>query len=301
MQSNPTINISEASRLTGVAAVTLRAWERRYGLVKPSRTPKGHRFYSDDNIAQIHKIVDWLSRGVKISKVADLLANDSLPAREETTDTVWQEAQDELLENLIALKAQSLNPVLDRLNKSLPFITLCEQVYQPLHQVLMRRWQNKVLGYQLEQQLWQQSWQRQLTIMTLRAEKQKSQASIWLINLDQSDQTLDYWLLYSLLLQANVRVHSINQLNNMAELSRLEGSPQQSFLLYGNNKLSINNIVQLSKYTLSNSQNIFVAGHIVSIHEDVITDYALKNTIENIKTFWQSKSFQAWLVPSELI
>ncbi|MBT8131818.1 MAG: MerR family DNA-binding transcriptional regulator, partial [Gammaproteobacteria bacterium] len=29
--------------LTGINAVTLRAWERRYGLVKPKRTAKGHR------------------------------------------------------------------------------------------------------------------------------------------------------------------------------------------------------------------------------------------------------------------
>ena len=35
--------IREVSRLTGVNAVTLRAWQRRYGLVQPARTEKGHR------------------------------------------------------------------------------------------------------------------------------------------------------------------------------------------------------------------------------------------------------------------
>ncbi|MGL5554916.1 MAG: MerR family DNA-binding transcriptional regulator, partial [Aeromonas veronii] len=30
--------IREVSRLTGVNAVTLRAWQRRYGLVQPART-----------------------------------------------------------------------------------------------------------------------------------------------------------------------------------------------------------------------------------------------------------------------
>ncbi len=39
--------IRAVSRLTGVSAVTLRAWERRYGLIVPSRTAKGHRLYSD--------------------------------------------------------------------------------------------------------------------------------------------------------------------------------------------------------------------------------------------------------------
>ena len=35
--------IGEVSLLTGVNAVTLRAWQRRFGLVIPARTPKGVR------------------------------------------------------------------------------------------------------------------------------------------------------------------------------------------------------------------------------------------------------------------
>ena len=50
MQSKNEINISEVCQQTGVAAVTLRAWERRYGLIKPKRTPKGHRLFSQPTI-----------------------------------------------------------------------------------------------------------------------------------------------------------------------------------------------------------------------------------------------------------
>ncbi|MCA1898692.1 MerR family DNA-binding transcriptional regulator, partial [Shewanella putrefaciens] len=38
--------IGEVSSITGVNAVTLRAWQRRFGLVIPERTPKGHRLYT---------------------------------------------------------------------------------------------------------------------------------------------------------------------------------------------------------------------------------------------------------------
>ena len=38
--------IRTVSSLTGVNSITLRAWERRYGLIKPVRTPKGHRLYT---------------------------------------------------------------------------------------------------------------------------------------------------------------------------------------------------------------------------------------------------------------
>ena len=44
------IPIRELSSLTGVNSVTLRAWERRYGLLKPQRTPKGHRLYSMQDV-----------------------------------------------------------------------------------------------------------------------------------------------------------------------------------------------------------------------------------------------------------
>ncbi|WP_339528002.1 MerR family DNA-binding transcriptional regulator, partial [Pseudomonas sp. EL_65y_Pfl2_R96] len=42
--------IREVARQTGVNAVTLRAWERRYGLIVPHRTPKGHRLFNADHV-----------------------------------------------------------------------------------------------------------------------------------------------------------------------------------------------------------------------------------------------------------
>ena len=65
--------IREVSRLTGVNAVTLRAWQRRYGLVQPARTEKGHRLYSEQDIRQIGEILSWLERGVSIGQVKGLL------------------------------------------------------------------------------------------------------------------------------------------------------------------------------------------------------------------------------------
>jgi DNA-binding transcriptional MerR regulator/methanogenic corrinoid protein MtbC1 len=42
--------IKEASARTGVGAPLIRAWERRYGVVKPTRTPSGYRLYDDATI-----------------------------------------------------------------------------------------------------------------------------------------------------------------------------------------------------------------------------------------------------------
>ncbi|EMJ5853212.1 TPA: MerR family transcriptional regulator, partial [Klebsiella aerogenes] len=43
-------SIGEFSRLCGINATTLRAWQRRYGLLKPERTDGGHRLYNDDDV-----------------------------------------------------------------------------------------------------------------------------------------------------------------------------------------------------------------------------------------------------------
>ncbi|MET0660022.1 MAG: MerR family transcriptional regulator [Steroidobacteraceae bacterium] len=61
------------SNLTGVNAVTLRAWERRYGLVKPVRTASGHRLYGREQIDQIHQILGLLKKGLSISQVGRAL------------------------------------------------------------------------------------------------------------------------------------------------------------------------------------------------------------------------------------
>lgn len=68
--------IREISEITGVKPVTLRAWQRRYSLVQPQRTEKGHRLYTDEHIALIGEIQGWLSKGVPIGKVKDVLESN---------------------------------------------------------------------------------------------------------------------------------------------------------------------------------------------------------------------------------
>lgn len=66
--------IREVARLTGVNPVTLRAWERRYGLIQPTRTESGHRLYSLSDIEKVRNILAWIERGVAVSKVSKILA-----------------------------------------------------------------------------------------------------------------------------------------------------------------------------------------------------------------------------------
>lgn len=66
--------IREVARLTGVNPVTLRAWERRYGLIQPTRTESGHRLYATADIERVRSILSWIERGVAVSKIGKILA-----------------------------------------------------------------------------------------------------------------------------------------------------------------------------------------------------------------------------------
>ncbi len=75
-----TYRIGAVARLTGVAADTLRVWERRYGAVSPQRSARGGRLYSPDDVARLRLMKFLVEGGDAISTVATL-GLDALRAR----------------------------------------------------------------------------------------------------------------------------------------------------------------------------------------------------------------------------
>jgi len=58
--------IKQASARSGVDASLIRAWERRYGVTRPERTPGGYRLYSDEEISQLGAYVASLGPGPEV-------------------------------------------------------------------------------------------------------------------------------------------------------------------------------------------------------------------------------------------
>lgn len=295
MQSEATFNIGDVSQQTGVPAVTLRAWERRHGLVKPQRTPKGHRLYNQANIEDLHQIVSWLNRGVAISKIATLLASDEATIFEQTSDNPWLTTQQDIFTEIIKLKQRGLNQQIDKLNKSMPFVSLCENVYQPLQLLLKERWQAEGHGYQLESQLWQQCWQRQITLMTLRADKQKANSHCILVNLGPEPPSLDYWLFYGLLLQSAISIDSVNNVKDIVCLNRLNQTTERSIILFADRRLDTTQTKQLFKLITSWRGGVFCAGRMADIHSEQLIDLTVKFKGGSASQCWQSAKLQAWL------
>jgi len=65
-------SIKEVENLTGIKAHTIRIWEKRYKIVKPSRTETRIRFYSDEELKRLLNVSILNKNGVKISKISKL-------------------------------------------------------------------------------------------------------------------------------------------------------------------------------------------------------------------------------------
>lgn len=144
---NGWLPIREVARQTGVNAVTLRAWERRYGLIVPQRTAKGHRLFSTDHVQRIHTILTWLNRGVPVSQVKGLI--DAAQALPDAVENEWHALRQNLLSAIGELAERRVDDAFNQAMALYPPRTLCEQLLLPLLQELEQRWQGQ-FGAQME-------------------------------------------------------------------------------------------------------------------------------------------------------
>lgn len=64
--------IQTVAQLTGLSSALIRAWEARYRLVQPERTPAGYRLYSDDDIAVLLGAQMLVRQGMAPMQIAKL-------------------------------------------------------------------------------------------------------------------------------------------------------------------------------------------------------------------------------------
>lgn len=107
--------IRTVAEITGINPVTLRAWERRYGLIKPQRTPKGHRLYTDEHIDEIRRVMALVDRGVSIGQVKRIMDSKEIKtetrAPTATADDHWETYRQRMLHAVSRFDETALDAV----------------------------------------------------------------------------------------------------------------------------------------------------------------------------------------------
>ena len=142
MKQEELFPIREVSRVTGVHPVTLRAWERRYGLIQPTRTDSGHRLYSAADIESVRSILAWIERGVSVSKVGKILARSHAikmpaPVYVEVTSSEWGEWQTRIREAVSAFDAAELERLYGQVFSTYPLLVVFQDIFVPVWQELL--------------------------------------------------------------------------------------------------------------------------------------------------------------------
>lgn len=73
--------INRVAETTGVPEATLRAWERRYQVPKPSRTASGYRLYSQRDVAQVRRMRELCEAGISPADAAREILLAGAPAK----------------------------------------------------------------------------------------------------------------------------------------------------------------------------------------------------------------------------
>lgn len=116
--------------------VTLRAWQRRYNLIEPERTEKGHRLYTQQHIDLINEIQGWLAKGVSIGKVKALLGSEEPLTSEDADDNGQLDDVEPVLDALAELNKGKAETLIHSVLKEYPLNVVETQFIQPVMQAL---------------------------------------------------------------------------------------------------------------------------------------------------------------------
>jgi DNA-binding transcriptional MerR regulator/methylmalonyl-CoA mutase cobalamin-binding subunit len=143
-QNEKLYTIGTVSKLTGVGAITLRAWERRYGLVVPVRKESGHRLYTRHHIDQINRITALTQQGIRISQITpEMLESEppGSPGKAQAND-VWKEYLNSMVASIVSFDEDRLEEVYNSALSLYPIGMVTHKLLTPLLIELGRRWES---------------------------------------------------------------------------------------------------------------------------------------------------------------
>ena len=139
METSGLLRIGELSRRSGVSPELLRAWERRYGLLRPTRSPGGLRLYSADDLERVRLMQHHLARGLAAAEAATLASEQ--PAASVDPGALLADTKQELADALAAFDEAHAHAVLDSLVAATTVETVLAEVVLPYLHHLGELWE----------------------------------------------------------------------------------------------------------------------------------------------------------------
>jgi DNA-binding transcriptional MerR regulator len=135
-------SIKDLESLSGVKAHTLRIWEKRYGIIQPSRTETNIRYYKDCDLQKILNITLLNRKGIKISKIVDMSTKEIKQKVAELTEVgeVFEDQLDCLMLSMFELDETKFNIILDHQIDSKGFEETMHDIVYPLLDKLSMMW-----------------------------------------------------------------------------------------------------------------------------------------------------------------
>jgi len=134
MADSARLRIGELSKRVGVSPELLRAWETRYGLVDPERTPGGLRLYSEEDERRVREMRRQIAAGLSAAEAARVALRASAPPLS------VERLLSDLDRTLTALDEPAAQATLDRTFDLLELETALAQVVLPFLHDLGERW-----------------------------------------------------------------------------------------------------------------------------------------------------------------
>ena len=142
------IPIRTLANLTGVNPVTLRAWERRYNLLQPARTPKGHRLYSMADVELIQQVLALLESGMAIGQVREVVEREqnAIASDGPCTEDTWSLLRQRLMAAVESFDENALNEIYQEALSLYPVDSVTLRLITPTLRELGQRWQTRQTG-----------------------------------------------------------------------------------------------------------------------------------------------------------
>ncbi len=140
--AQPLVRIGELARRAGIAPATLRAWERRYGILDPLRSDSGYRLYTPEDERRLLEMVRLVDSGIAPAEAASRLTSGPRAVAAAPADPgVAAGLREELLAALLRFDETEADRVVDRAIGILAVETLLSDLVLPVLRELGRGWE----------------------------------------------------------------------------------------------------------------------------------------------------------------